>query len=510
MSNLAPARSPVPGELKFTLRDAVAPVFRQRRLATIVFLGIFLGALLSILLMPRQYEAEMKILVNRDRVDAVVTPDQNVPVMSEQLREVTEEDINSEVELLKSHDLLESVVRDCGLESRGSSGWRKFAERVSDALHGVTPNAESRLARAVQTLDNRLIVEPIKKTTMIRATYASRDPELSARVLQSLAARYQEKHAAVHRPPGTFQFFNQQADRYRAELAAAEARLTEFDAKEGVVSAPVQKQLVLQELSQFEAELHQAQTGAVEAKRRAEALISQASSLPARQTTQVRKLDNEQLLAGLESTLLSLELKRSEMLVKHAPAYPPVQAVEEQLAETRKAIAQAQQTPLEQTTTDRPPVQDWLATELAKAQADQAAMQAEAKATAGVVSHYAKAAKDLDEKGATEEDLERNVKTAEDNYLLYLGKREESRISDALDSKRIVNVSIAEAATVPALPALSLAWVLVGGFFIAGVCSVGTAFVADRLDTSFRTPDELGRYLEVRVLASIPAGGARE
>ena len=53
---------------------------------------------------------------------------------------------------------------------------------------------------------------------------------------------------------------------------------------------------------------------------------------------------------------------------------------------------------------------------------------------------------------AQQDDLVRDVKTAEDNYLLYLRKREEARISDALDSKRIVNVSIAEAATVPALP----------------------------------------------------------
>jgi capsular polysaccharide biosynthesis protein len=73
-----------------------------------------------------------------------------------------------------------------------------------------------------------------------------------------------------------------------------------------------------------------------------------------------------------------------------------------------------------------------------------------------------------------------------------------------------VNVSIAEAATVPALPTLSLAWMLIGGFFVASVSSVGTAYAVDRLDTSFRTPDELGRYLDVKVLASIPTSGARQ
>lgn len=509
MTDLATTRNRMQGIYGFTLRDAVAPIFRQRRLATLVFLGILLGALASVLLMPRNYEAEMKILVNRDRVDAVVTPNEDGPVASEQLRGVTEEDINSEVELLKSRDMLEKVVLDCGLDSHGDSAWQRFTERSSDALRGVTPSAETRLARSVQSLDNRLIVEPIKKTSMIRVTFTSRDPELSARVLRSVATLYQEKHATVHRPPGTYEFFNQEAERYRADLASAEAKLTEFDAKEGVISAATQKQLVLQQLSQFEAELQQAQTSAYEAKQRAAALLLQASAIPARQTTQVRKLDNEQLLSGLENTLLSLELKRSEMLAKYAPTYPPVQAVEEQITAAREAISQAQQSPLEQRTTDRPPVQDWVATELAKSQTDQAAFQAEASATARVLRHYSQAAQELNQKGATADDLERNVKTAEDDYLLYLRKREEARISDAMDSKRIVNVSIAEAAIVPALPTLSLAWVLIGGFLVAGVSSVGTAYVADRLDTSFRTPDELGRYLEVRVLASIPESGAR-
>ncbi len=42
------------------------------------------------------------------------------------------------------------------------------------------------------------------------------------------------------------------------------------------------------------------------------------------------------------------------------------------------------------------------------------------------------------------EDLQREVKAAEENYLLYLQKREEARIADALDKSHILNVAIAE------------------------------------------------------------------
>ena len=109
----------------------------------------------------------------------------------------------------------------------------------------------------------------------------------------------------------------------------------------------------------------------------------------------------------------------------------------------------------------------------------------------------------------SKDDLVRNVRSAEDNYLLYVRKREEARISDALDTEHIVNVALAEAPTVPALPTLKLGWLLAGSFFAASGLSLGAAYAVDRLDPSFRTAEELGRYLEVKVLASIPASAAR-
>jgi len=493
---------------RVTLRDAVMPLFRRRRLALTVFLGIFAGAVLGGLLAPREYEAEMKILVNHSRVDAAVTPDADAPPTAA-VPEVSEEDLNSEVELLKSRDLLEQVVVTCGLASQDGTSFGRLTRRIRHIFGVAESNQGVLVARSVQNLQNQLIVDPLKKTALIRVAYDARDPQQAAYVLQTLARLYEEKHAAVHRSPGTFSFFDQETNRYRTELAAAEARLTSFDTKEGVVAPAEQEQLMLQQLSQFEADLHADDASAYAARARSLALESRSNAIPERQTTQMRKVDNAQLLADLESTLLSLELKDREMLIKYAPSYPPVKEVEEQIADARRAIATAQQSPVEETTTDRVPAKDWLTTELAKADADRAQFEGQAAATERVVRRYQDAAEQLDQKGSMQEDLARDVKTAGDNYLLYVHKREEARISDALDSKRIVNVSIAEAATAPAFPIGHLGWALVGGLFAAGISSVGTVYAADRLDPSFRNPEELRRYLDVKVLASIPDGTRR-
>src|SRR4029077_20713980 len=122
--------------------------------------------------------------------------------------------------------------------------------------------------------------------------------------------------------------------------------------------------------SQFGAELLQTQTTAVEAGTRAASLKAEAKRTPERQTTQIRKIDNIQLLAALQASLLSLELRRSEMSMKYAPEYPPMVEIEKEIADTRTTIARALESPAQEITTDRSPTQDWMATELVKAETD--------------------------------------------------------------------------------------------------------------------------------------------
>jgi uncharacterized protein involved in exopolysaccharide biosynthesis len=450
------------------------------------------------LLMPRKYQAEMKIFVNRDRAEAVVTPDLNTAVAP--VPSVSQEDMNSEVELLTSRDLLEKVVLSCGLDREPASWWTRISERL--AGDGDSPAV--RLAESERELRNALTIEPLQKTTIIRVAYSSRDPKLAGRVLQNLATLYQEKHAAVHRPSGTLAFFEQQTATYQSELASAEAHRIDFDRKEGVVDPQVQQQLALEQLGKFQEELQQDQSDAYAVTARTRALRAEEVSAPTRQTTEMRQAGNAQLLAELRSTLLSLELKRTDMLVKYAPSYPPVQDVESQIVETKKAIETAEHSPVLEVTTDRVPAQDWIATQLAKAEADRAEYAAQAASIARTIRHYQSVAQQLDQISDEQADLTRTVKTAEDNYLLYLRKREEARISDALDERRIVNVSLAQAPTIPALPATHTGWLLFGGLFAAGISSIGAAYAADQMDPSFRTPDELNRYLDLKVLAAIP------
>jgi uncharacterized protein involved in exopolysaccharide biosynthesis len=487
-----------------TLRDIVTPLFRQRKLVVLTFLTIVLGTILGIILLPKDYEAKMKILVKRERVDAAVSPGQGTAIANP--GDVTEEELNSEVELLKSRDLLENVVVSCNLQdSRPSAIWRRlFPTAVALATDPRPDNAKD-VSQAVANLEKKLDVEPLKKTDLIEVTYDSSDPQMAARVLGVLGNLYLEKTVAVHRPPGAFEFFQTESQRYGQELRSAEAHLTEFDRDKGVADPELEKQITLQKLAEFEATFNATKVAIKEVEKRSKAVEDQLASTPPQTMSQVRTAENPYLMEQLKNTLLNLELKRTELLDKFEPDYRPVQEVQHQIDQTLDAIAKAEKSPAREEITDRNPSYDWLRSELTKSSADLGSLHARAAETLNVMHQYRTQLGVIDANVATQQDLKRDVKEAEGNYMLYVQKREEARIGDALDRQRIVNVAIAEAATVPALPAHPhWALTLLLGIMVAGLASPGFAYAADYFDPSLRTPTELQESLGIPVLAALP------
>ena len=473
-----------------TLRDVMAVLFRQRRLFLVSFVLIFAAALSWGIFAP-SYRAEMKVLVRRGRLDPVVTP---TPTQSPLIQdeEVTEEDLNSEVELIQDQDILRTVVMNSGLLSGWKMPWN---------LGG---SEEVRLARGVRRLGKKLDVEPVKKSALITVTYDSSNPDRAAAVLHSLAAAYLEKHQQVRRPSEQFSFFDQQMLESRRGLQQAETQLMEFTQSEGVVSAALERDIALKKLSDADAAYRETGVSLVETRQRVNKLEATLKSLPARATTVIRSSDNPQLLGEMKSKLLDLELKRTDLLAKFQPSYRVVQEVDQQIAETKAAIAAEAQYPVRDLTTQQDPNHEWTQAELVKNQVEVSALEARAAASGAVLADYKSEALALGNQAIEQEQLLAALKEAEDKYLLYVNKREEARIGDALDQGGILNVTVAEQPRVPALPLWSLWMFGAVGLLAGGSMSTGLAFSADYLAAGFRTPEEVTAYLGSPVLASLP------
>jgi uncharacterized protein involved in exopolysaccharide biosynthesis len=490
MENLE-ARAGNDRALAFTLRDLLAIGFRHKRIAALCFFGILSGAILAAMLQPAEYRATTKFLVDRERMDPVVSPEQNAPNAARS--DVTEEEINSEVGLLQDDDVLRQVVTSCGLDQPKSS-WSIFGQA----------SPEKRTAKAIGRLAAQLQIEPVKKSNLVEVSYTSTDPQLAARVLRVLGDAYIQKHVAVHTPPGQLQFFDQETERYRKNLNDAEQQVKQFSEQDGGVAPQVSRDITLQKLSEFHASLQQTRAEIAGTAERIRTLEKQAGITPERLTTSMRQLDDATVLQGLKNTLMQLELKRTELLTKYQPTYPLVQEVDKQVADTKASIAREETKPIKEETTDRNPTYSWINEELAKAKAEYSGLQARAAAQEAIVANYEAKTRDLEQKGLVEQDLLRTVKADEENYLLYLRKREQARMTEALDSTRIVNVVIAQQPVVPSLPSNSRFLVLLFGTLIAAAVTIGTVFIQEHFDPSFRTPAEVHAELNIPVLAAVP------
>jgi uncharacterized protein involved in exopolysaccharide biosynthesis len=475
----------------FSSRDLIAIGFRHKRPIIITFCVIFVGAVLAAVIQPAEYQASTKFLIERARMDPIVSPGQDAGVIRS---EVTEEELNSEVELLQSEDVLRQVVLASGLHQR----------RTLLSYLGIRGTEQTRIAKATTRLQKELKIEPVRKSNLISVSYAASDPHVAVRVLQALDEAYLQKNLAVHHPPGEFKFFDQETENYKKNLADAEARLKAFSEQEGGVSPQLARDITLQKLSEFAASLQQTYADIAAIEQRIDALEKQSGSTPQRLTTQLRAVDDAQVLQGLKATLMTLELKRTELLTKYQPTYPLVQEVDKQLAETRASIAVEESKPVRDETTDRNPTYAWISEELAKAKADDSGLQARAAAIRATVAQYQGKAHELDQKGILQQDLLRTVKTEEENYLLYQHKREDARMTDALDRTQILNVAIAEQPATPALPSNSPWTVLLLGTLLATSISAATAFTLEYTNPSFRTPFEVFSELNIPVLAAVP------
>lgn len=484
-----------PGVHEITLRDLLAPLFRHRRLMIVSFLFLALMSVLLAFAFSNTYEAHMAVLVNRERVDPLVTTESTSQLLVPAAA-VTEEEINSEAELLRSRDVLERVVLENGLEKKEQQSFLRH-------IFGKRSDSEY-LSLAVLHLGKKLKIETPAKTNLINVTYASSDPRTAYGVLNTLATAYVEKHVAVHRPTGSYEFFSKEADKYRNALQESEARLASFGKDQGVVAPDVERTNMALVVANSVGSLHQAeQTIAADQERIRNDKI-QMDKTPERSLTQQATNASDVLIQQLEANLLAAQVKRTQLVAKYEPSYPLVLEADQEIADTQAAITKAKSTQYVNLTTDRDPTFELLREDAARAQTDLAAQRATVNALKASIQNMQEQMVSLDQKAIKQADLFRDAKTNEDNYLLYVSKREQERASDALDQRRIANVAIAVPPTIPALPKFNLSTVILMGFFLALVVSASTTYTVDYLDSSFRTPKDVVDVLGIPVVAGVP------
>lgn len=439
--------------------------FVKRQWLLMFFVGfVVMAACVALLYVwPRQYASSAKFLVKNARQDLMIGPNDTAAAVYRD--NVSEEVLNTELELIRSRDILTGVVNDLGLDQ--------------DLIAKGRPPAMAN-EMAVQGLWRGLGVSALRKTSVVEIAYLSQDAQLAKNIVQNVVDRYLAAHLIMHSSPGTYELFKSQAADASAELRRAEEDMAALARTSNLVILSTQKEDALKSAQEIDAQLNALSAEMREQETRARIAELHMSRTPQRVATQRRNVPNQSSVERLYTMRAELQNKRTEALTRYQPTDRLVVELDKQIVDTTSALEKAQHLSSNEESTDINPSWQGLDSERTKARLAYAGLESKSEQLKKELAEQRSRTLQIAEGGPRYEELQRKVTEARTRYELYSKKEEEARIAEVLDKQRISNVVLAQAPAVsyvPASPNVRLG--LVAGMIAAAFAAIGVGFLRE-------------------------------
>ena len=479
-------------------------------------------------LFPKSYQSEAKLFLKLGRenvgLDATTNLGQSATVSIPPSRE---EEINTAVEVLRSRLLIEEVVDAVGASAvlkkpdppggekgKPSSPLGQIWDVVDGAsgwvLRFVPQSPLSEREQAVLKLNKRIGVEAVKRTNVIAVSCEAPSPEFAQTLLTKFIAFYVDRHAQINRAAGAHQFLQEQAASIKGDLTTLEDKLRVLKNTSGLAAPLEQRQTIVAQIGRLEDEekLTRALVAATEAETRA--IQTRIAGLSEVQTLS-SSYDNPNAVAdGMRQQLFALQLKEKELSARTTERNVELKLVREQVAASQKLVAAFDKTRSQYTTGPNRNAEE-LRLQLLRQESALAA----SRAKASVLDTQLAAAKTQLRTQTDSElqvaQLQREIEIRDANYRKYANALEQARIDDSLERERISNIFVVQPPTLSGKPVRPpQLFALLAGVGIALFGGVVLAYVAEYLDHSLKTPQEVELRLGLPVLVSIPRVGTKK
>ncbi len=505
-------------------------LFNHKLLILSIFILVVTTGMAATLLITPKYEATMSLLVSRDRIDPQVTSgDKSVDITQ---TAITDEEFNSELEIIKSLEVIKSVVRELDLVNNRlpkQGTWlsdlrgdvKSFINRLtSGASPGIDKIGETEsdqtydfaLEQTVNKVVDNLEVVPIKNSRIIKITYTDTDPLRARQTLEAIYLRFVELHVQLNDKPEAAQVFNEQTGKFNQKLDDATKTLKDFDSDNGVIGADIatQQGLLQKQLSDAQTQVSAARTEIGETVKKIASIQEKIAAEPKEiQTGFVSKY--VPALDRLKDELLGLEQQRTLLLQKYQPKSRFVRENQERIDQLKQALAAETANPPKERSYALNDLRRKLEGELYDAQTKLVSLKDREKTLSGQTSKLIDDVTFLNTKSIERSGLERKRNISEEAYLLYQKKARENEIGQVLNKEKIMNFGVVDPPRTDGeqknpKPMLNLFVLIVVG----GMAAFAGALGYDRLTSGEEDFDmvtsalEIERRFDLPVLASIP------
>jgi uncharacterized protein involved in exopolysaccharide biosynthesis/Mrp family chromosome partitioning ATPase len=417
--------------------------------------------------------------------------------------------INTEVEILASLDIAEQVADAIG------------PDKILGNVKGIK-NRE----RAAAQIQANLVVEPRGTTAVIALIYKNHDPTVVQPVLTAIVDAYTKKHAEIHRGMGDVDdSLSRETDQLRSSLSQTEEELRKAKEKAGILSLEDAQKSYAQQIAGIQQQIFSAQA---ELADRSAMLDEIAKRSPAASRTLKKAaagtelpIPDEQIDAyrNVMARLDYLQKTEQELLSQFTEQNQRVQEIRAQIVE-----AQGERRNLEQkypglTRISMPAVASGSspaaapsgAIDLTGELARLIGLQSRIKILNSQLDEIRAKSASVDQAAGTISELQRQEELEDANYRYYSTHLEASRIDDALNAGRSLNIVEIQTPTPPYIDwqkTYKILGMIAGGGFVFGLA---WAFLIETyLDRSIRRPIDVEQGLRVPLFLSIPAFGRKQ
>jgi succinoglycan biosynthesis transport protein ExoP len=434
------------------------------------------------------YEARALIEIQKENPD--------VPTLQElfQIEGVSDAYIETQNRILKSENLARRVITQLGLEklpefTRRSGSWQIAREKpVPEPIQagfGMSLAADKAVPEEVlKNFEERLTVEPVKRSRLIEVTFESNDPNTAAQVVNTLTSAYIDANleARWQAAQKASDWLSQQLLGMKAKLEKSEDELQKYGRGNGLLFLETEKgtseNIVVQRLRELQQELTKAQ-----ADRYAKESLYRL--LEERNYAELPGVFDNKLIQELTARLADLQREQSRLSANFNPNYPRVKELQSQIDES-EAMLEAERT----------------------------------RAAGGIANDYKAAVshEELLQKAFTEQERQANdiagksvqynilKREADTNKQLYVGLLEKLKETGVSSSLKATNIRVVDPAYPPKKFARPRILLDLSITLIVGMClGIAAAFLQEHLDNTLKSSEDIERFLQIPSLGAVPA-----
>jgi len=469
------------------LRDLWRIIVRRRWVVVWVFLIVVIATAIATSQITPIYRSTASLQIDRQQTRIVKYEDVN-PAAENQEYGFTF--LNTYVEVARSRALAERVVTQLNLQEasvdlrrRGwmdkVAAWFGDGTQATDEAQKAERRAEERKDAVVTAFQKALIVEPVRNSRIVRISFDSPDRELSARVANAVARAFIELNLERRMDASSYAktFLEERLEQVRARLEESEKKLNDYARRQELVTIGEKQTLATARLDQVQQELNKVVLERVKLESTWKQL--QDPSSPLSNTM----LDNL-VIQDFKKSKSKLELDYQEQLKIYKPAFPKMQQLQSQIDDLQAKI-------------DR---EAGVMKSAVKADLDAAV--AREKTLSGLLSSAKNEVLTVQDRSIDYTILKREVDTNRNLYDGLLQRLKEVGVAGGVESN---NIQVVDKAEVPRFPHSPRYPLNLGIAALAGlVFGIMLAFLFERLDDTFRDPDDIERILGLPVLGVVP------